>query len=32
MNDAVTAVINGTRTVDDYAANVCSETAAAFGS
>jgi multiple sugar transport system substrate-binding protein len=32
MNDAVTAVINGTRTVDDYAAKVCSETAAAFDS
>ncbi len=32
MNDAVTAVINGTRTVDDYAAKVCDETAAAFGS
>jgi multiple sugar transport system substrate-binding protein len=30
MNDAVTAVINGTRTVDDYAAKICSETAAAF--
>jgi len=32
MNDAVTAVINGTRTVDDYAAKVCDETAAAFDS
>jgi multiple sugar transport system substrate-binding protein len=32
MNDAVTAVINGTRTVDDYAAKICSETAAAFDS
>ncbi len=32
MNDAVTAVINGTRTLDDYAAKVCDETAAAFDS
>ncbi len=32
MNDAVTAVINGTRTVDDYAAKICDETAAAFDS
>ncbi len=32
MNDAVTAVINGTRTVDDYAAKVCDETAGAFDS
>ena len=32
MNDAVTAVINGTRTIEDYAAKVCSETAGAFDS
>ncbi len=32
MNHAVTAVINGTRTLDDYAAKVCDETAAAFDS
>jgi multiple sugar transport system substrate-binding protein len=31
MNDAVTAVINGTRTIEDYESKVCSETAAAFG-
>ena len=32
MNDAVTAVINGTRTIDDYEAKICDETAAAFDS
>ena len=32
MNDAVTAVINGTRTIEDYEAKVCSETAGAFDS
>ncbi len=32
MNDAVTAVINGTRTIEDYESKVCSETAAAFDS
>jgi len=32
MNDAVTAVINGTRTIEDYEAKVCSETADAFDS
>jgi multiple sugar transport system substrate-binding protein len=30
MNDAVTAVLTGERTIDDYAEKVCSETAAAF--
>jgi multiple sugar transport system substrate-binding protein len=30
MNGAVTAVINGERTIDDYAAKICSETAVAF--
>jgi multiple sugar transport system substrate-binding protein len=32
MNDAVTAVINGTRTIEDYQAKICDETAAAFDS
>jgi|JI10StandDraft_1071094.scaffolds.fasta_scaffold81293_2 multiple sugar transport system substrate-binding protein len=32
MNDAVTAVINGDRTIEDYQAKICSETAAAFDS
>jgi multiple sugar transport system substrate-binding protein len=32
MNDAVTAVINGDRTIEDYQAKVCDETAAAFTS
>ncbi len=32
MNDAVTAVINGTRTIEDYEAKICDETAAAFDS
>jgi multiple sugar transport system substrate-binding protein len=32
MNDAVTAVINGTRTIEDYQSKICSETAAAFNS
>jgi multiple sugar transport system substrate-binding protein len=32
MNDGVTAVINGTRTIDDYASKICSETAGAFES
>lgn len=32
MNDAVTAVINGTRTIEDYEAKICSETAPAFNS
>jgi multiple sugar transport system substrate-binding protein len=32
MNDAVTAVINGTRTIEDYQAKICDETAAAFNS
>jgi len=32
MNDAVTAVINGTRTIEDYEAKICSETAPAFES
>jgi multiple sugar transport system substrate-binding protein len=30
MNDAVTAVLTGERTVEDYAANVCAETAGAL--
>jgi multiple sugar transport system substrate-binding protein len=32
MNDAVTAVINGTRTIEDYESKICSETASAFDS
>jgi hypothetical protein len=28
----VTAVINGTRTIEDYQAKICDETAAAFDS
>ena len=32
MNDGVTAVINGTRTIEDYQSKICSETAAAFES
>jgi len=32
MNDAVTAVMNGDRTIEDYQAKICSETAAAFDS
>ena len=30
MNGAVTAVMNGERTIDDYAEKICSETAVAF--
>lgn len=32
MNDAVTAVITGTRTIEDYEEKICSETASAFDS
>jgi multiple sugar transport system substrate-binding protein len=31
MGTAIGAVVNGERTIDDYAANICSETAVAFG-
>jgi multiple sugar transport system substrate-binding protein len=31
MGAAITAVVNGERTIDDFAANICSETAVAFG-
>ncbi|MEO6651856.1 MAG: sugar ABC transporter substrate-binding protein [Ilumatobacteraceae bacterium] len=30
MGDGISAVLNGERTLDDYAANICSETAVAF--
>ncbi len=30
MGDAITSVVTGERSIDDYAANICSETAVAF--